>query len=122
MIQAEQDFTTIPKRFISLANEQQLPINHFAGQTVYAVAGIADPARFFKMLEELDIHIIPHVFPDHHFFKPTDLKFEDDKPVLMTAKDAVKCTGLNLKNAWYLEIETQISDEFAARFFAEIKS
>ena len=37
------------------------------------------------------IGVTRHSFPDHHPFRPPDIDFGDDTPVLMTEKDAVKC-------------------------------
>jgi tetraacyldisaccharide 4'-kinase len=35
-----------------------------------------------------------------------------DSVILMTEKDAVKCRSLELINAWYVPLETQLPDEF----------
>lgn len=66
-------------------------LSQFAGQTVHALAGIGHPQRFFDALIERGINVIPHAFPDHYNYRPQDIAFNDDYPVLMTAKDAVKC-------------------------------
>lgn len=72
---------------------------------VHAVAGIGNPERFFATLSELGVEIVAHAFTDHHAFRQADLVFDDDRPVVMTAKDAVKCCGLALGDAWVLEVE-----------------
>lgn len=61
------------------------------GRRVHAVAGIGNPQRFFDMLEQAGLEVVAHPFADHHPFAGADLDFGDDVPVLMTAKDAVKC-------------------------------
>ena len=61
------------------------------GSTVHGVAGIGNPGRFFAYLREQGLTVVEHAFPDHHGFRADDLAFGDDRPVLMTAKDAVKC-------------------------------
>ena len=76
----------------------------FAGQRVHAVAGIADPGRFFRYLEKFGVHAVPHPFPDHHPFRPEDLEFGDDAPVLMTEKDAVKCKRFAKPHHWVLPV------------------
>ena len=63
---------------------------HLAIRTVHAVAGISHPGRFFSTLESLGLAVIPHEFPDHHAFTIEDVKFDDNIPVVMTEKDAVK--------------------------------
>ena len=78
--------------------------------TVHAVAGIGNPERFFQTLESLGFRVIPHAFPDHHPFAPDDIVFHDDLPVLMTAKDAVKCRSFAGSNAWYLPVQAHIPE------------
>ena len=78
--------------------------------TVHAVAGIGNPERFFQTLESLGFSVIPHGFPDHHGFVPDDIAFDDDLPVLMTAKDAVKCRSFAGPNAWYLPVQAHLPE------------
>jgi tetraacyldisaccharide 4'-kinase len=85
---------------------------------VHAVAGIGNPERFFSTLEELGVDVMAHSFGDHHAFRRTDLVFEDSRPVVMTAKDAVKCRDLALDDAWVLEVEAVPDDAFQ-RWLAE---
>jgi len=72
----------------------------FAGQRVHAVAGIGDPERFFATLRGHGIAVVPHAFPDHHAYQAQDLDFGSPLPVLMTEKDAVKCTAF-AQTHWY---------------------
>lgn len=72
------------------------------GDRVHAVAGIGDPERFFRSLERTGLAVTRHPFPDHHAFKPDDFAFGDDMPVLMTAKDAVKCVGFDDGRLWFV--------------------
>lgn len=74
-----------------VAGGRARPLPAFAGQRVHAVAGIADPERFFALLRGFGIAVVPHAFPDHHAFTAQDLTFGSPLPVLMTEKDAVKC-------------------------------
>jgi len=76
----------------------------FAGQRVHAVAGIGNPARFFVYLEKFGVQPVAHPFPDHHPFRPEDLEFGDDAPVLMTEKDAVKCRRFARPHHWVLPV------------------
>ena len=75
---------------------------------VHAVAGIGNPERFFQTLKSLGFEVIPHAFPDHYQFKPGDIDFGDDKPVLMTAKDAVKCKAFAGADCWYLPVQAHL--------------
>ena len=90
----------------SLDDGQGWRLAQFKGCSVNAVAGIGNPERFFLLLEQSGIKVIEHVFPDHHAFTKDDFSgMRKDLPILMTEKDAVKCSGLGLKNAWFLCVE-----------------
>jgi tetraacyldisaccharide 4'-kinase len=79
-----------------------------AGRPLYAVAGIGDPERFFRTLEALGLTFSRHPFPDHHAYTAADLAFAADGALLMTEKDAVKCAGLALGEAWVLPVEAEL--------------
>lgn len=74
----------------------------------HAVAGIADPQRFFRQLESLAITAIPHPFPDHHAYCANDLQFADCDALLMTEKDAVKCAAFADERYWVLRVDAQL--------------
>jgi len=89
---------------------QNIELKIFSGKTVHAVAGIGNPQRFFSMLEQYNIKVIPHAYADHHRYQLSDLVFNDDYSVLMTEKDAVKCGGLTLNNHWSVPIRVALSE------------
>jgi tetraacyldisaccharide 4'-kinase len=70
---------------------ETVAVTAIAGKRLHAVAGIGDPARFFRSLEVMGLRATPHPFPDHHRFSPDDLAFPECDYILMTEKDAVKC-------------------------------
>jgi tetraacyldisaccharide 4'-kinase len=76
----------------------------FRGAGVHAVAAIGNPQRFFDMLRAAGLTVYEHPMPDHHPFKPGDLNFGDDLPVLMTEKDAVKCAAFADARCWYVPV------------------
>jgi tetraacyldisaccharide-1-P 4'-kinase len=41
-----------------------------------------------------------------------DLNFEDDYPVIITSKDAVKFHAVEFQHVWVLEVEAKISSDF----------
>ena len=53
--------------------------------------------------------------PDHHRYTPADLVFGDDRPVLMTEKDAIKCRDMTDSRLWAVPADAVLSDDFAAR-------
>ena len=109
----------LPVEARNLAGAGSRPIKDFAGQTVHAVAGIGNPARFFSMLSQQKIKLIMHPFPDHHPFRRADLEFGDELPVLMTEKDAVKCQAFATAQHWVVPVEASI-DPDAVRLVQEL--
>lgn len=87
-------------------------LDMFTRKTVHAVAGIGNPARFFKTVSNLQAHVIPHAFADHYHFTQADLHFQDDLPIVMTAKDAVKCETFANEKMWYLQVFANIDHDF----------
>jgi tetraacyldisaccharide 4'-kinase len=98
---------------MSDARERQ-PLQAFAGQRVHAVAGIGHPERFFLHLGKAGIKVVPHPFPDHHPFRPADLEFGDDAPVMMTEKDAVKLRSAPRANWWVLPVAAKLDPAFGS--------
>jgi tetraacyldisaccharide 4'-kinase len=98
-------------------------LSQFGGCRVNAVAGIGNPHRFFELLRSARIHVIEHVFPDHHAYSRGDFgHMASDLPILMTEKDAVKCRKLGLENAWFLSVEAVLPSEWEAAMLQEIRS
>lgn len=107
------EYTPLPAR--SLRDGRERALADFRGEKVHAVAAIGHPERFFSMLEGCGIALERHAFPDHHFFRPADLAFAgagDSPTLLMTEKDAVKCAGFRLENAWQVPVEAKLSADF----------
>ncbi len=88
----------------SLSGQGTHPLDWLRGRDVHAVTGIGNPHRFFAQLRELGARVREHAFPDHHPFAAADLRFADDLPVIMTAKDAVKCARLADARHWVLPV------------------
>jgi tetraacyldisaccharide 4'-kinase len=83
---------------------QGIELASLVGRHVHAVAGIGDPARFFRQLRAAGLTLTEHPFADHHPYRREELAFTDGLPLLMTEKDAVKCRSLGLREAWYLPV------------------
>jgi tetraacyldisaccharide 4'-kinase len=112
ILHKNQDFLLKAQDLQHLTSSKKLPLNQWANQTVHAMAGIGNPDSFFKQLQAVGVKIIPHSFPDHHRFKPSDICFNDHLPVVMTEKDAVKCRAFATSQHWFLPVETEISEHF----------
>ena len=83
-------------------------LRYWEGKTVHCVAGIGNPDRFFAQLRALGLVVVGHTFPDHHDFQAEDVKFDDELPVMMTEKDAIKCRGFAQPNHWVVPVDVQL--------------
>lgn len=85
------------------------------GRSVRAMAGIGNPQRFFDTLQRLGFDVSGFAFPDHHDFGDGDLQPHAGHTLVMTAKDAVKCSGLpaiTRTEAWYLAVDAELPSGF----------
>lgn len=78
---------------------------------LWALAGIANPQRFFATLDSLGVTVEKKLpLADH--FALTDSWIEanipEDVAVVMTEKDAVKLTSQCLRQVWYLEVTAHL--------------
>jgi tetraacyldisaccharide 4'-kinase len=96
-------------------------LESFAGQRVHAVAGIGNPQRFFSTLRAAGLTVFEHPFPDHHRYRDAEIRFADGLPVLMTEKDAVKCSKLGGPDHWFLPVAAQLADADAAALMARLR-
>ncbi len=79
-------------------------------QEIQAVAGIARPEGFFRTLREMGIPFRARPFPDHYTYTAQD--FDPDATVVMTEKDAVKCTRYAGPHWWALQLRTVLPTDF----------
>lgn len=105
----------LPRR---LRNGESRPWQAFAKTPVHAVAGIGNPERFFAQLEERGLSIRRHAFADHHDFCAADLRFRESGPLLMTAKDAIKCRDIAPADSWVVDAEAILPEAFWAALHA----
>lgn len=90
---------------------------------VHAIAGIGNPQRFFDTLRAQGFETIEHRFDDHYNFNNDDLSFDDDLPIIMTEKDAIKVAHLQPSNrCWYLPVDAVIAPAFFASLVSQLKS
>ena len=113
------------KNLVNLFDTSVLPVGDLNNIDIHAVAGIGNPDRFFKALEELGANVDGHGYPDHHDFVVSDIEFNHGLPVVMTHKDAVKCRPLfgtnRPKNLWYMPVEAQINESFIDSLHKKLK-
>lgn len=111
-----------PRQFVCLATGQGSSAAAWRGRTVHAVAGIGNPGRFFASLRSMGLDPVEHAFADHHRFRPADLAFGDDRDIVMTEKDAVKCGAFASGRVWYLSAAIQFEADDEARLLALVRT
>ncbi|MBR9867200.1 MAG: tetraacyldisaccharide 4'-kinase [Oceanospirillales bacterium] len=104
-----------PGELVSLSSGSAVTADQWCGsRQVNAVAAIGNPGRFACTLETLGF--VPQLrrFPDHHHYSESDLSFEQQLPLIMTEKDAVKCDHIELENSWYLQVDATLGEGFSS--------
>ena len=102
-------FSVRPVAFVPMSGPgAPLPVDAFralaSGRTVHALAGIAQPRRFFDTLRECGVHAqTTQALSDHAAAQPGLLPAGADL-IIMTAKDAVKFAGFADPRCWYLAV------------------
>jgi len=120
--QVDYEFSVRPKNWKNLISGETLGLeNSPVSGKVLAVSAIGNPSRFHRSLESLGLKPVAKVFADHHAFSESDFDFDKDEsnlPLVMTAKDAVKCQEFVNRfepaktNWWVLEIESDLPQSF----------
>ncbi|MDU4465170.1 tetraacyldisaccharide 4'-kinase [Haemophilus parahaemolyticus] len=105
-----------PDFVINLKTGEKRKLSEFT-QSIYALAGIGYPPRFFNMLKELGIPLAETFsFADHQAFTAEMIvpKLSQNLPLLMTEKDAVKCKAFTQENWWYVPVSARFSEKSTA--------
>lgn len=99
---------------------QQRELEDLRGHVVHAVAGIGHPTKFFNSLRDHGLKVKCHTFPDHHRFGTADIDFNDNYPVIMTEKDAVKCQLFADERHWCLPITARLPNLFGTQLLQRL--
>ena len=94
-----------------MTNEKK-ELDYFKSKKCFAIAGIGNPKNFYKLLENQGVNLITKTFADHYSFSKKDLDFKEDYPIIMTAKDCVKCKHFATNQMWYLSVSAELSKDF----------
>jgi tetraacyldisaccharide 4'-kinase len=109
--------------FYALARPaQRVSAEHFRSRSLHAIAGIGHPERFFAHLEALGLSFRGHAFPDHHAYRPEDLRIDGADAILMTEKDAVKCRSFTTERCWVLPVDAAIDPAFGQLLLRKLGS
>ncbi len=97
------------------AQDDARPLESFRNVRVSAMAGIGNPGRFFSLLRDHGMEVQERAFPDHHSYQAADLEREEGMVLLMTEKDAVKCTAWADDDCWYVPVRAVPDERFVQR-------
>lgn len=101
------------EHWLRVRDQQLLPLDYFEpAARVHAVCGIGNPRRFYQTLRELQLDPIEHDFPDHYAYHAGDFAFAEFLPVVMTAKDAVKCQAFAALDWYALSVRAALPEKF----------
>lgn len=79
--------------------------------SVTAVAGIANPQRFFASLQKTGIPLAQALaLPDHFSFDHSPFASLSADVILLTGKDAIKCKALMDDRLWVAEVDMTFAD------------
>lgn len=104
-----------PVSVTHLVTGQTITIQEFIkehkDQPMAALAGIGQPNRFFATLAQLQLTISQAIhFPDHYAYTANDFKAINAEIILMTSKDACKCSTLTDSRIWTVNVEPHFSN------------
>jgi len=120
-INVDEVFHIKPQHFRNLSSGEIVNLGDWSGpKTVFALAAIGNPQRFADTLESLGFEVILISYDDHQVMTYSDLTFEDDYPVIITSKDAVKFSSVDLKHVWVLDVKADISANFVSSLMGDV--
>jgi tetraacyldisaccharide 4'-kinase len=103
----------------------QIPETEPQASRVVAAAGIGNPARFFSMLRATGLVFDEMPLPDHYPFIENPFAAELADIILITEKDAVKCSRHPiLKNdprLWVVPVTAHIDDALAEHILEKLR-
>lgn len=105
-------YQIVPGKWRRVSDDSEVDLSEVSN--AMAIAGIADPERFFATVRALRIKPAGYLsFADHHPFSAADFAdLGSDQVLLMTEKDAAKCRAFAQPNWYYLPISAHFSDDF----------
>ncbi len=97
-------------RNLKTAELRQASAQALGRSEVNALAGIGNPQRFFDTLDQLGFTVKPTPLTDHAEIDPQLVAELSRETLVMTEKDAVKCTESVNENCWALGVEARLDE------------
>ncbi len=115
-------FSYEPLMVYELGNiKNQKDLQSFRNQRIQALAGIAHPDSFFKLLSAQGLAVVKHPLDDHEVLTEQHFQFDNDDPIFITEKDAVKCIDMKIKNVWVVVLKLVVKKETKQKVMDLIK-
>ena len=99
-----------------LAINDLLDTGASTSQQLLAAAGLGNPKKFFQLLKDAGLNFNELPLPDHYDFSINPFKDKSAKVILITEKDAVKCSQLNDykddERIWVLPVTVDLPTDF----------
>lgn len=114
------------KLFCLSAPKRQIALADLAGKRITAAAGIGHPQRYFAMLRAAGLRFDELALNDHHVYSADSFRQVDADIILITEKDAVKCSQIaelaGDARIWVVPVSAQFQAEadFTAQLLAMI--
>ena len=104
-----------PYQLIHPSNTQTLTqiADQFLPNKITAVAAIGNPQRFFNNLQNAGIAGKWLPLPDHATYTPEFFAGINAQYILITEKDAVKCSGISDERIWVVPMSLSLPDTLA---------
>lgn len=121
--QGFDDVLLVPQVWHNLKTAEEKPLQAFAGQKAQLLAGIGNPARFAQTCASLGVEGNLHAYADHYAYQPQDFYWDTaQQPLLMTAKDGIKCQKFARHHWWVLMIKAQPHPQKAQAILNDISA
>lgn len=109
LVANESVMHTTAQSFVNVFTKEEITVDEWRyrfPQTVQAYAGVGNPRRFQRTLQNLGINANMHPFADHVVYHDRDFDLRVDDVVVITEKDWRKIEGLSLpcQEIWYLKV------------------
>lgn len=105
---------------LALDGSERRSLESFRGQRVRVLAGIGNPQRFYGQLAAAGLEVVPVPAADHHRVSLERLFSEEDTPVFMTEKDAVKYRAMPGRALWVVPMEIDMPAGFREYLLARL--
>lgn len=91
--------------------KKQQPLESFRNQKINALAGIAHPDSFFSMLSAHGLAVVKYPLDDHEILTEKHFNFDNNNPIFITEKDAIKCLEMKLENVWVVVLKLVVANK-----------